>query len=81
MIIKYFAWIRDITSVNEENLNDSSIIDVNSLKKFISTKYPKLKKHIDEDIIRISINLNYSYENDKISQSDEIALFPPVSGG
>ena len=81
MIIKYFAWIRDITSVNEENLNDSSIIDVNSLKKFIYTKYPKLKKHIDEDIIRISINLNYSYENDKISQSDEIALFPPVSGG
>ena len=81
MIIKYFAWIRDITSVNEENLNDSSIIDVNSLKKFISTKYPKLKKHIDEDIIRISIKLNYSYENDKISQSDEIALFPPVSGG
>ena len=27
------------------------------------------------------INLFYTYENDKIKPDDEIALFPPVSGG
>ena len=35
----------------------------------------------NNDLIRIAINLSYTYENDKINPDDEVALFPPVSGG
>ena len=82
MIIKYFAWLKDITEVEEEVIEDSSIIDIDTLKKFLKKKYPKLKKHFNNDnIIRFAINFSYTYENDKIKPNDEIALFPPVSGG
>lgn len=82
MKIKYFAWLKKYTKKDEELINDSSIIDVNSLKKFISKKYPSLKRYIEnEDTIRIAINLKYVSKNKKISKNDEIALFPPVSGG
>ena len=82
MIIKYFAWLKDITEVEEEVIEDSSIIDIDTLKKFLNNKYPKIKKHFDNDnIIRFAINFSYTYENDKIRPKDEIALFPPVSGG
>ena len=32
-------------------------------------------------MIQIAINLKYTRENKKIKSKDEVALFPPVSGG
>ena len=82
MIIKYFAWLKTITNIEEEVLTDTSIKDINSLKKYLLKKYPKMKKHLDNDnLIRVAINLSYTFENDAIKNDDEIALFPPVSGG
>ena len=82
MLIKYFAWLKNITKTEEEVIEDSSIVDVNSLKEFLKKKYPKLKVHFNNnELIRIAINLSYTYENDRIKPNDEIALFPPVSGG
>ena len=82
MIIKYFAWLKNITNIEEEILTDPSIKDINSLKKYLLTKYPKMKKYLENDnLIRIAINLSYTFKNDTIKDDDEIALFPPVSGG
>ena len=82
MLVKYFAWIKNITEIEQEIIEDSSIIDVNSLKQFLRKKYPKLNEHFDNnDLIRIAINLDYIYDNEKIKPKDEVALFPPVSGG
>ena len=45
-------------------------------------KYPELRKYIKQkDLIRIAVNLEYIQSNEKLKESDEIALFPPVSGG
>ena len=82
MIIKYFAWLKTITNIEEEVLTDPSIKDINTLKKYLLKKYPKMKKHLDNDnFIRVAINLSYTFENDTIKDDDEIAFFPPVSGG
>ena len=82
MLIKYFTWLKNITKIEEEFIEDPSIVDVNSLKEFLKKKYPKLNEHFNNnDLIRIAINLSYTYENEKIKPNDEIALFPPVSGG
>ena len=35
MLIKYFAWLKNITKIEEEIVNDPSIVDVNSLKIFL----------------------------------------------
>tara|TARA_B100001013_G_C24462947_1_gene384308 strand:+ start:224 stop:472 length:249 start_codon:yes stop_codon:yes gene_type:complete len=82
MIIKYFAWLKTITEIDQEIIKDTKINDIKSLKKFLVKKYPKLKKYLDENnAIRFAINFIYTYENDKIHEEDEIAIFPPVSGG
>ena len=82
MNVKYFAWLKNITEIDEEVIEDPSIVDVNSLKKFLKKKYPKLNEHFnDNDLIRIAINLSYTDKNEKIKPDDEIALLPPVSGG
>ena len=58
------------------------MIDIDSLKKCLCNKYPKLKEYIiKEDIVRIAVNLEYISNNCKLSSNDEVAIFPPVSGG
>ena len=82
MIVKYFAWLKIITEIDQEIIEDTSVIDVKTLMEFLLKKYPKLKTYIEsKDLIRIAINHSYTFDNDKIQENDEVALFPPVSGG
>ena len=81
MKIIYFAWIKDITNFPEEFLDSNEIKNLESLKKYIVSKYPDLKKHLDQEILRFAVNQEYIVENIDLKKNDEIAVFPPVSGG
>ena len=81
MKIKYFAWLKDITNIESETFDNININDINDLKKYIVKKYPDLKKHIEQDVLRIAVNQEYIVENISLNSNDEIAIFPPVSGG
>mgnify|MGYP001430835714 CR=1 FL=1 len=79
--LKYFAWIREITKNNEEYISSIKINDLDKLRDFIVSKYPELKKHLDKDILRFAVNTEYVAGNINLESEDEVAVFPPVSGG
>ena len=81
MKIIYFAWIKDITNFHQEFLDSNKIKNLDDLKKYIISKYPGLKKHLDQEILRFAVNQEYIIENIDLKKNDEIAVFPPVSGG
>ena len=81
MKIKYFAWIKDITNLEEEEINLNQAKNLDELKTYIIKKYPDLKKHMIKEILRFAINQEYVVNNTNLNEEDEIAIFPPVSGG
>ena len=81
MKIKYFAWIKDITNLEEEEINLNEAKNLDELKTYIIEKYPDLKKHMIKEILRFAINQEYAVDNTNLNNEDEIAIFPPVSGG
>ena len=81
MKIQYFAWIRELTKNEEEDLDFNKINNLEKLKTFLANKYPDLQKHFDQEIIRFAVNQEYVVENIDLYKDDEIAIFPPVSGG
>ena len=81
MKIKYFAWIKDITNLEEEEVNLNEAKNLDELKTYIIKKYPDLKKHMIKEILRFAINQEYAVNNTNLNEEDEIAIFPPVSGG
>ena len=81
MKIKYFAWIKDITKTEEEYLDNNDVNNTNQIKEWLVKKYPELKKHVDDEMLRFAINQEYTANNMELNSNDEIAIFPPVSGG
>ncbi|MDA9748589.1 MoaD/ThiS family protein [Pelagibacteraceae bacterium] len=81
MKIRYFAWIKDITNKDYEIIEKNFPNNIDELKEFLSKSYPDLKKHISDDIFRYAINMEYVLLNENLESNDEIAVFPPVSGG
>ena len=81
MKIKYFAWLKEITGYEEEQIDSIEVNNLDKLKIFIISKYPDLKKHLDQEILRFAVNQEYVVENIDLKKDDEIAVFPPVSGG
>ena len=81
MKVKYFAWVKDITNQEIEEINSIQIKNLDDLKTFIIKKYPDLEKHLDKEILRFAVNQEYIVKNIDLNVNDEIAIFPPVSGG
>ena len=81
MIIKYFAWVKDITNKSQEEIIGKIPENVSELKIILCTLYPDLEIHFKNNILRFAVNHEYTSTNKDLKNTDEIAIFPPVSGG
>ena len=83
MIIKYFSWVKDIVGISEEKITISS--DINTPEKLIDFLIKKDNKYKNafnkRDTIKVAKNKVYISKSTKINNNDEIAFFPPVTGG
>ena len=83
MVIKYFSWIKEHIGKSEERIelpvNVSTIEELMLYLENLNDKYKLAFKK--KDLIKIAINKSYSPIDDKINNNDEIAFFPPVTGG
>ena len=83
MIIKYFSWIKEHIGKSEEQIElpdhinnvNELIIYLNEIDKKYSLIFEK------KELIKIAVNKSYSSFNTNINNNDEIAFFPPVTGG
>ena len=83
MVIKYFSWIREHIGVSEQEIRlPSNVTNVNELvEHLIKINKSYQKAFIEKDLIKIAVNKTYASYNTKILDVDEIAFFPPVTGG
>lgn len=77
--IVLFAKLKEIIGASEINFDLSENAKVSDLKKELLLSYPGLKDYAE--IMLVSIDQNFAYDNDLIPTNAEVALFPPVSGG
>lgn len=79
ILVKFFASHRDAVGKEKIILDLEQGASIAQLLEILLEKYPALKKL--KDYTLISLNQNYSDLNQRLKEGDEVALFPPVSGG
>jgi len=75
--ILYFAWIKSKTGIGAEEVTPPETVrDVASLIAWLKTRGPNFAEALgDPRVVRVAVNQEYA------KSGDEIALFPPVTGG
>ena len=83
MVIKYFSWIKEHIGKSEEQIIlPSHINNINQLINYLNEIDEKYKLIYEKkELIKIAVNKTYSSFGTIINDSDEIAFFPPVTGG
>lgn len=76
--INLFGVTRDIVGGNIIEVEMGKSADVQTILSELKTKYPKLK---DIKSLLVAVNSEYAESDLTLSENDEIALIPPVSGG
>ncbi len=83
MKIVYFAWVREKIGTNSEIIKlPEDINNIDKLLNFLSLKSPAHKEALsNKKVLKFSINFQFAEITQKIKNDDEIAIFPPVTGG
>ena len=77
--VLFFASIREITGMQNIGLQLADDTTVSGLRKELIRKYPKLK--CTDTKCAVAVNQEYVADDQILSNGDEVALIPPVSGG
>ena len=83
MVIKYFSWIKEHIGKSEEIIElPDNVTTISELMNYLNNLNDDCKKVFEKkDLIKIAVNKTYCSIETKISNNDEIAFFPPVTGG
>lgn len=83
MKILYFAWLRQRIGAGEETVDPpAEVRDVAGLVEWLKTRGPGYEEALrDTSAIRIAVNQEFAAMDAAVAPGDEIALFPPMTGG
>jgi len=83
MKILYFAWLRGKTGTASEQVSPpAEVATVGALMQWLAQRHPGFADALEAPgVVRAAVNQDYAEPGDPVRPDDEIAFFPPVTGG
>jgi molybdopterin synthase sulfur carrier subunit len=83
MKLLYFAWLRAKIGTAEETVElPADVSTVGHLLEWLKGRGPRFADALqDTTVVRVAVNQDYVPWDHPVRPGDEVALFPPVTGG
>ena len=83
MKILYFAWVREKAGMAEEEVSPpDSVSDEGTLIEWLRSRGDNYADALYvSDVVKVAVNQDYANLDYPVKDSDEVAFFPPVTGG
>lgn len=82
VVVKYFARFRETLSCSEEEIELNNHAQLKDLIELLATRKGEWQKIFsDNNRLVFAINQTIAKPEAKLSENDEIAFYPPVTGG
>jgi len=83
MRLLYFAWLRTRIGTAEETVDPPpGVTTVASLVEWLKGRGPGFAEALkNQKLLRVAVNKEYVGWDHRLAPGDEVALFPPVTGG
>ena len=83
MKIVYFAWLREKAGISEEDVSPPATVkDEQGLIEWLRARDAGHAEALaDLSVVRVAVNQEYVQLDHPVDSGDEIAMFPPVTGG
>ena len=83
MKILYFAWLRERIGAGEEDVVlPEHVTNVAQLVDWLAGRSDGHARAFENrEVIRAAVNQDFAEPQDPVKQGDEVAFFPPVTGG
>lgn len=83
MKLLYFAWLRAKIGTSEETVElPADVSTVGHLLEWLKRRGPRFADALkDASVVRVAVNQDYVPWDHPVRPGDEVALFPPVTGG
>ncbi|MEM1398624.1 MAG: molybdopterin converting factor subunit 1 [Pseudomonadota bacterium] len=83
MKIRYFAWLRARLGIEEETVDPPAEVQtVGQLVTWLRGRSDLFAEVLGDDrVVKVAVNKEFARPDDPVGAGDEVALFPPVTGG
>lgn len=83
MKVLYFAWLKEKTGLSHEDVDlPNGVTDVSGLVAWLQGRGDGYADAFgDASIVRVAVNQEHVEMSHPLSNDDEVAFFPPVTGG
>jgi molybdopterin synthase sulfur carrier subunit len=83
MKVRYFAWLRNRTGCAQEELElPPEVTSVAGLMAVLALRHPGFGEAMQtRGVVRCAVNQTYVERDATLRPADEVAFFPPVTGG
>lgn len=83
MKILYFAWLRERVGLGEETIAlPEGVATVGDLTAWMRARGPRHAEAFSRTrLVRCAVNQEFATPDTRLAEGDEVAFFPPVTGG
>jgi sulfur-carrier protein len=79
--VLFLAQLREQLGIAELQVAAEDVVSVATLKQYLVTNNPQWEQYLSNSKLLVAINHEYAKVDVAIKSGDEVAFFPPVTGG